>query len=93
MKESTIQAKILKHLQAEGAWVYKNISTNRSGIPDIGGIYKTKPIYIEVKTGKGKLSALQEHVIGRIKQAGGLVIVAYGYEDFVAKLKKIEANF
>lgn len=61
MKESQIQAKKIKELEANGYYVIKLITTNKPGIPDIVAIPKNSDaLFIEVKGPNGKLSKLQE---------------------------------
>ena len=76
---------ILKHL---GVWHFKLHQGLGStpGIPDIVGIWEKKPLFIEVKTRKGKLSEAQEIKIKEIKAAGGIVFVARGIDDVIDNL-------
>jgi hypothetical protein len=71
MKESKIQAKKIKELEAEGYYVIKLISTNKNGIPDLIAIPKDSDVlFVEVKGPKGVLSPLQEHRIKELKGQG-----------------------
>ncbi len=76
VKESAIQSKRIKQLEAEGYYVLKLIKTNKNGIPDLIAIPKdSNVLYSEIKTEKGKLSKLQEY---RLKELNG-----YGFETEV----------
>ena len=90
MKEQDIQAKILKYLKAKGAFVFKTLSCNVNGIPDIVGIYKSAPIYIEVKGPRGRLSPIQKEQLDRINKAGGHGIVARSVDDVKALFNCID---
>lgn len=66
MKESQIQSKKIKELEAQGYYVIKLVKTNKNGIPDLIAIPPDSDVlFIEVKGPTGKLSALQEY---RIKE-------------------------
>lgn len=61
MKESQIQSKKIKELEAQGYYVIKLIKTNKNGIPDLIAIPKKSDVlFVEVKAPTGKLSALQD---------------------------------
>ena len=62
MTEQQIQSKRIKELEAEGYYVIKLIKTNKNGIPDLIAIPpNSNVIFSEIKTKKGKTSALQEY--------------------------------
>jgi hypothetical protein len=66
MKESQIQSKKIKELEAQGYYVIKLIKTNKNGIPDLIAIPPNSDVlFVEVKGPTGKLSSLQEY---RIKE-------------------------
>jgi len=66
MKESQIQSKKIKELEAQGYYVIKLVKTNKNGIPDLIAIPPNSDVlFIEVKGPTGKLSSLQEY---RIKE-------------------------
>jgi hypothetical protein len=66
MKESQIQSKKIKELEAQGYYVIKLIKTNKNGIPDLIAIPPNSDVlFIEVKGPTGNLSSLQEY---RIKE-------------------------
>ena len=82
MKESQLQKKILRYLsQLEGCECFKIISANKAGVADIVCCYRGKFVAIEVKVGSNKPTALQERFLERIKEAGGVAIVAYDLDD------------
>jgi len=83
MKEQDIQRKIIKYLEANGAYVVKVVSATKSGIPDILACIKGEFIAIEVKTPKtiNNVSKLQKYNLAAIEVAGGKAIVAKSLED------------
>lgn len=75
MKEKTITNQILKHLKScPECFAFKEHGGlyGTSGIPDIICCYRGKFVAFEVKTEQGRLSKLQEVMIERIRQAGGV---------------------
>jgi Holliday junction resolvase len=69
MKESQIQSKKIKELEAKGYYVIKLINTNKPGIPDLIAIPKGSDVlFIEVKGPKGKTSPLQDWRMEELKQ-------------------------
>lgn len=71
MKESQIQSKKIKELEAHGYYVIKLILTNKKGIPDLIAIPKHSDVlFIEVKGPKGKTSTLQDFRIGELENHG-----------------------
>ena len=66
MKESQIQSKKIKELEAQGYYVIKLLKTNKNGIPDLIAIPPNSDVeFFEVKGPKGELSPLQ---VWRIKE-------------------------
>lgn len=61
MRESEIQAKIIKKYEADGWYVIKLIQTNKNGIPDLLCLKEGRALFIEVKGEKGIVSDLQKY--------------------------------
>ncbi len=71
MTEQQIQAKRIKQLEALGYYVLKLMKTNKNGIPDLIAIPPNVPVlFSEVKTKKGRLSALQKYRLEELKEHG-----------------------
>jgi Holliday junction resolvase len=71
MKESQIQSKKIKELEAQGYYVLKLMKTNKNGIPDIIAIPPNSDVeFFEVKGPTGKLSKLQEYRIKELTEHG-----------------------
>jgi|TARA_E500000305_G_C3913998_1_gene184733 hypothetical protein len=78
MTEQQIQTKRIKELEAEGYYVIKLIKTNKNGIPDLLAIPPNSDVlFSEVKTPKGRVSALQKYRLKELKE--------YGYNTEVYK--------
>lgn len=92
VKESKVQADIIKYLKSVGAYVVKVQMANRSGIPDLIACYKGRFIGIEVKTPdtKNNTSNLQEYNIAQIQKAKGLALVAWTVEQTKEIIKGID---
>ncbi len=71
MKESQIQSKKIKELEAQGYYVIKLIKTNKNGIPDLIAIPKNSNVlFIEVKGPNGKTSPLQDFRLEELENHG-----------------------
>jgi Holliday junction resolvase len=71
MKESQIQSKKIKELEAQGYYVIKLVMTNKVGIPDLIAIPRDSDVlFIEVKGPKGTVSKLQEWRIKELEKHG-----------------------
>lgn len=86
--EAEITRAIRFLLKSQGVWHFKLHQGLGStpGIPDIVGIWQGKPLFIEVKTRKGKLSEVQKAKINEIKRAGGIAFVARNLDDVIDAL-------
>lgn len=81
MKESQIQSKKIKELEAKGYYVIKLIKTNKNGIPDLIAIPKDSDVeFYEVKRPTGKPSKLQEYRIKELQKHGIKAELFYGRE-------------
>ena len=91
MKESEIQKAVIDYLRLKGWFVWKNnqagiykketgsyIPLQVKGVADLTAIKDGKVVFIEVKTGKGKLSDHQEAFRKAIVKAGGFYVISRG---------------
>lgn len=60
------------------------------GVPDIVGIYRALPLFIEVKNKKGVLSDDQKTMMEKLSWNGAIVFVARSVEDVMINLKKVD---
>lgn len=90
--EAKVKAKVVDILKKLGVYYFfpATHGMGRSGVPDIicclpGGLF----LAIECKAGGGKLTALQEREIKRIREAGGhaLVVNEHNVERLTALLE------
>ena len=89
MKESTIVKSILaylKSLQKCFAWKEHGGMYGTAGIPDIIACIGGKFYGFEVKTERGKPTALQTATMRKIRTAGGIAVVVRSVGDVKAVL-------
>ena len=92
--ESKLSARISKEFAARGVWSFKvhGSEYQPAGIPDIVGVYQGLFIACESKMPDGHLSEIQKFRISRIRNAGGLVVVAYSVADALQMLTHIDVH-
>jgi Holliday junction resolvase len=92
--EKNIQAGIIRKLVARGVWYTKVHQTGRgrNGIPDILACYRGVFIAIEVKTATGRPTDHQVRELHSIRRAGGVSLIARGWDDVERVLDQID-NF
>ena len=92
MTEKEIERRMCEMVRKHGGLTYKLVGLV-NGLPDRlliapGG----KIIFVELKTGKGRLSKIQIFRINEIKHMGAYVRVIYGYEDMVQFIEEVFQN-
>ena len=61
MREKDIEKILVNEVRKLGGWAYKWVSPGNDGVPDrIVFLPGRPPVFVELKTETGKLSALQE---------------------------------
>ncbi len=93
MKESDIVRAILKYLKTVSdcfCWKEHGGMYGTAGIPDIICCYRGKFVAFEVKTEKGKTTALQDSIINKIQKCGGKVAVVRSVDDVKAVLEEVK---
>ena len=79
MPEREIEKVLVREVRNVGGIAYKWVSPGNAGVPDRIVIFPGKdPVFVEVKTEKGKLTRLQESQIRRLERLGQTVYVARG---------------
>ena len=87
MREKDIEKILVDTVKALGGRAYKWTSPGNDGVPDRIVILPGRlPMFVELKTESGRLSALQKVQIGRLKDLGQDVRVLYGAEEVKAFL-------
>lgn len=93
MKESTIEARLVREVKKRGGLCYKFVSPNNPGVPDRIVITPDgKTIYVELKTQLGRLAKIQQWQIGEMRKRGVDVRVLKGMdavENFVQEILPI----
>ena len=106
MKENDVQKAICEYLWYSKIFFYRNNNTpsydpkrkafrkmppySIKGVCDIVGIYKGKPLYIEVKKPKPEKtypSKEQKEFINKVNEEGGIAFVARSIDDVKLELK------
>nr|DAM27033.1 MAG TPA: Nuclease [Caudoviricetes sp.] len=79
MRESEIEKILVNEVRRLGGRAYKWVSPGNDGVPDRIVIFPGQPpIFTELKTDTGKLSALQNVQIKRLADLGQRIYVIYG---------------
>ena len=91
MKESTIEARLVREVRKRGGLCYKFTSPGSPGVPDRivilpGGI----TVYVELKTEVGRLANIQKWQISEIQKRGATVRVLKGMEQVLAFLEEVD---
>ena len=81
MLEKEIERVLVEQVKRLGGRAYKWVSPGNDGVPDrIVILPDTRPIFVELKTNTGKLSALQKIQIDRLRKMGQRVEVVKGID-------------
>lgn len=93
MKESEIEKRLRDRVKQMGGRAYKFVSPGNDGVPDrIIIMPGRQPIFVELKTETGRLSALQKVQIERLKNLGQDVRILYGLDDVRDFLKELRGG-
>lgn len=93
MKETQIEAKLVRKVRALGGMCFKFTSPGNPGVPDRlillpGG----RVVFTELKTGVGRLSAVQKWQIGEMQKRGADVRVLRGLEAVNAFVEEVSQD-
>ena len=93
MREKDIEKILVNEVRKLGGWAYKWVSPGNDGVPDrIVFLPGRPPVFVELKTETGKLSALQEVQIKRLKDLGQDARVLRGLQEVKSFLEECEVN-
>lgn len=82
MRESAIEALLVRSVHQAGGKCYKWVSPGNSGVPDrIVILPDSRVIFVELKTETGRTSALQDWQIGTLRGLGHAVRVLHGRHE------------
>ncbi|MCI7638714.1 MAG: VRR-NUC domain-containing protein [Clostridiales bacterium] len=91
MKESTVEARLVREVKKRGGLCYKFTSPGNPGVPDRivilpGGI----TVYVELKTEIGRLAKIQKWQIEELRRRGAAVRVLKGMEQVMEFLGEVD---
>lgn len=91
MKESTIEARLVREVRKRGGLCYKFTSPGSPGVPDRivvlpGGV----TVYVELKTEIGRLANIQKWQIEELRKRGATVRVLKGMDQVLAFLEEVD---
>ena len=90
MKESTIEARLVKLVRERGGLCYKFVSPGNPGVPDrIVITPEGRTIYVELKTEVGRLANIQKWQLGEMKSRGVDVRVLKGLAQVKAFVEEV----
>ncbi len=93
MREREIEKILVAEVKKLGGRAYKWTSPGNDGVPDRIVIFKNRaPIFVELKTDRGVLSALQKVQIKRLRDLGQNVDVIYGLTGLIDFFHKYGFN-
>ena len=82
MKESAIEARLVKMVREHGGLCYKFVSPGNPGVPDRIVITPDgRTIYVELKTEIGRLSSLQKWQRSELEKRGADIRVLKGLDQ------------
>lgn len=90
MKESSIEAKLVRMVRAKGGLCYKFVSPGNPGVPDrivITPVGRT--IYVELKTEVGRLAAVQKWQQEEMRKRGAEVRTLKGLDQVRAFVEEV----
>ena len=81
MLEKDIEKILVGEVKKLGGRAYKWVSPGNDGVPDRIVVFPNRPpIFVELKSETGRLSALQQVQIKRLRELGQAVIVVKGID-------------
>lgn len=93
MREKEIEKRLVSGVKSLGGKAYKWVSPGNNGVPDRIVILPGKnPVFVELKTESGRLTALQQVQISRLRDLGQDVRVLYGWEQVKDFLEECQKN-
>ena len=90
MRERDIEKHLVTEVKKLGGRAYKWTSPGNDGVPDRSGIVQGRPpIFVELKTDRGRLTARQNVQSGRLRDLGQDVRVLYGMDGVSRFLEEV----
>lgn len=93
MRESTIEARLVREVKKRGGLCYKFTSPGNPGVPDrIVILPGGTTIFVELKTEIGRLAKIQQWQIEELRERGAEVRVLKGMDQVLAFLEEVMPN-
>lgn len=93
MRESTIEARLVRGVKKRGGLCYKFTSPGNPGVPDrIVILPNGMTIYVELKTEIGRLAKIQKWQIEELRKRGALVRVLKGMDQVLKFLEEVDSG-
>lgn len=91
MKESAIEARLVREVKKRGGLCYKFTSPGNPGVPDrIVILPGGTTVYVELKTEIGRLAKIQKWQIEELRRRGAVVRVLKGMDQVLAFLEEVD---
>ena len=91
MKESAIEARLVREVKKRGGLCYKFISPGNPGAPDrIVILPGGTTVYVELKTEIGRLAKIQKWQLEELRRRGAVVRVLKGMDQVLAFLEEVD---
>ena len=91
MRESEIEARLVRGIREAGGLCYKFVSPGNPGVPDrLAVLPEGQVVFVELKTEVGRLANIQKWQIAEMRKRGADVRVLKGLDavqDFLAQMK------
>ena len=90
MKESSIEARLVKMVRGRGGLCYKFVSPGNPGVPDRIVITPAgRTVYVELKTEVGRLAAIQKYQHEEMRKRGAEVRTLKGMDQVLAFVEEV----
>lgn len=90
MKESAIEARLVRMVRERGGLCYKFVSPGNPGVPDRIVITPDgRTIYVELKTEIGRLANIQRWQLDEMRKRGADVRVLHGLDQVKAFVEEV----
>lgn len=90
MKESAIEAKLVRMVRERGGLCYKFVSPGNPGVPDrIVITPEGRTVYVELKTEIGRMSNIQKWQRAELQKRGADIRVLKGLDQVKAFLEEV----
>lgn len=93
MRESTIEARLVREVRKRGGLCYKFVSPGNPGVPDRIAIFPGgRTVYIELKTETGRLAKVQQWQLDEIRKRGAEARVLKGMDQVLEFLREVDSG-